>query len=42
MFAQLNTEVLITRIQSTVYYIDYSIFMNISIDEPLQGVMGLI
>ena len=37
MFAHLKTEVLIIRIQITVYYIDYSISMHISIEEPLQG-----
>ena len=37
MFTQLNTGVLITKIQSTVYYIDYSIFMHIPIDGQLQG-----
>ena len=36
----MNTKVLIMRIQSAVYHIDYNICMHIPIDEPLQKILG--
>ena len=40
MFTQLNTGFFYHKIHSTVYYIDYSIFMHTPIDGQLQGGLG--